>query len=132
MVWSPSDFIFTGSGISLLLVMVDSEGRLLITIITTTKLSIIKKTDEAFERVSGSFLLLFRNADRPFLLVFSLAHVHTPMFKTPQFAGRSRHGPYGDNVEEMDWMIGERGRKNKSFLPLSISFECFSNHHTVR
>ncbi|XP_030613217.1 arylsulfatase H isoform X2 [Archocentrus centrarchus] len=48
-----------------------------------------------------------RNVDRPFLLVFSLAHVHTPMFKTPQFAGKSRHGAYGDNVEEMDWMIGK-------------------------
>uniref|UniRef100_A0A3Q0RUE5 Arylsulfatase D n=1 Tax=Amphilophus citrinellus TaxID=61819 RepID=A0A3Q0RUE5_AMPCI len=59
------------------------------------------------ETVFNSFLLLFRNVDRPFLLVFSLAHVHTPMFKTPQFAGKSRHGAYGDNVEEMDWMIGK-------------------------
>ncbi|XP_004555543.2 arylsulfatase D isoform X1 [Maylandia zebra] len=48
-----------------------------------------------------------RNVDRPFLLVFSLAHIHTPMFKTPQFAGKSRHGAYGDNLEEVDWMIGK-------------------------
>ncbi|XP_035031180.1 arylsulfatase D [Hippoglossus stenolepis] len=48
-----------------------------------------------------------RNSDRPFLLFFSLVHVHTPLFKTPAFAGKSRHGRYGDNVEEMDWLIGQ-------------------------
>uniref|UniRef100_A0A3B5A2X4 Arylsulfatase D-like n=1 Tax=Stegastes partitus TaxID=144197 RepID=A0A3B5A2X4_9TELE len=54
-----------------------------------------------------SFPRLFRNADQPFLLFFSLAHVHTPLFKTPAFAGKSRHGRYGDTVEEMDWIIGK-------------------------
>ncbi|XP_039673970.1 arylsulfatase D isoform X6 [Perca fluviatilis] len=48
-----------------------------------------------------------RNVDNPFLLFFSLAHVHTPLFKTPAFAGKSRHGRYGDNLEEVDWMIGK-------------------------
>ncbi|XP_037542070.1 arylsulfatase D [Nematolebias whitei] len=48
-----------------------------------------------------------RNADYPFLLFFSLAHVHSPLFKTPAFAGKSRHGCYGDNMEEVDWMIGK-------------------------
>uniref|UniRef100_A0A3B4UR28 Arylsulfatase D-like n=1 Tax=Seriola dumerili TaxID=41447 RepID=A0A3B4UR28_SERDU len=48
-----------------------------------------------------------RNVDRPFLLFFSLAHVHTPLFKTPAFAGKSRHGCYGDNIEEVDWIIGK-------------------------
>ncbi|XP_041662392.1 arylsulfatase D isoform X1 [Cheilinus undulatus] len=48
-----------------------------------------------------------RNADRPFLLFFSLVHVHIPLFKTPPFAGKSSHGRYGDNLEEMDWMIGQ-------------------------
>ncbi|XP_034043110.1 arylsulfatase D isoform X2 [Thalassophryne amazonica] len=48
-----------------------------------------------------------RNADRPFLLFFSLVHIHTPLFKNPAFAGRSQHGVYGDNVEEMDSMIGQ-------------------------
>ncbi|XP_010878428.1 arylsulfatase D isoform X1 [Esox lucius] len=47
-----------------------------------------------------------RNADRPFLLFLSLAHVHTPLFNSPGFAGKSRHGLYGDNVEEVDYMIG--------------------------
>uniref|UniRef100_A0A3B4XF23 Arylsulfatase D n=1 Tax=Seriola lalandi dorsalis TaxID=1841481 RepID=A0A3B4XF23_SERLL len=50
---------------------------------------------------------LHSNVDRPFLLFFSLAHVHTPLFKTPAFAGKSRHGCYGDNIEEVDWIIGK-------------------------
>ncbi|XP_054471333.1 arylsulfatase D isoform X3 [Anoplopoma fimbria] len=48
-----------------------------------------------------------RNVDQPFLLFFSLAHIHTPLFKTQAFAGKSRHGRYGDNLEEVDWMIGQ-------------------------
>ncbi|XP_043086478.1 LOW QUALITY PROTEIN: arylsulfatase D [Puntigrus tetrazona] len=47
-----------------------------------------------------------RHRDRPFLLFLSLAHVHTPLFVSEGFAGKSEHGPYGDNVEEADWMIG--------------------------
>lgn len=42
------------------------------------------------------------------MLFLSLPHVHTPLFVSEQFAGKSKHGPYGDNVEEVDWMIGER------------------------
>ncbi|XP_028993479.1 arylsulfatase H [Betta splendens] len=48
-----------------------------------------------------------RNVDRPFLLFFSLAHIHTPLFETPAFAGKSRHGRYGDNLEEVDFIIGK-------------------------
>ncbi|CAL8240905.1 unnamed protein product [Merluccius merluccius] len=48
-----------------------------------------------------------RNADQPFLLFLSLAHVHTPLFHSPAFAGKSHHGVYGDNVEEMDWIVGQ-------------------------
>ncbi|KAG9270972.1 arylsulfatase D isoform X2 [Astyanax mexicanus] len=47
-----------------------------------------------------------RNQNRPFLLFLSLAHVHTPLFISRDFVGKSRHGLYGDNVEEVDSMIG--------------------------
>lgn len=47
-----------------------------------------------------------RNQHKPFLLFLSLVHVHTPLFISEGFAGKSRHGLYGDNVEEMDWMVG--------------------------
>ncbi|XP_031416620.1 arylsulfatase D [Clupea harengus] len=47
-----------------------------------------------------------RNQHKPFMLFLSLAHVHTPLFISKDFAGKSKNGLYGDNVEEVDWMIG--------------------------
>ncbi|XP_073701575.1 arylsulfatase D [Garra rufa] len=47
-----------------------------------------------------------RHRDRPFLLFLSLALVHTPLFVSEGFAGKSKNGLYGDNVEEADWMVG--------------------------
>lgn len=51
-----------------------------------------------------------RNAGVPFLLVMSYLQVHTALFASPDFAGKSQHGMYGDAVEEMDWSVGELGR----------------------
>ena len=45
--------------------------------------------------------------DRPFLLVMSWIQVHTAMHSGPPFKGRSKHGRYGDEIEEMDWSVGE-------------------------
>ncbi|NWJ02086.1 ARSD Arylsulfatase, partial [Crypturellus undulatus] len=63
-----------------------------------------------------------RNRHRPFLLFVSFLHVHTPLFTTTRFLRKSRHGLYGDNVEEMDWMVGKildaldkEGLKNNTF-----------------
>ncbi|KAM5127318.1 steryl-sulfatase isoform 2-T2 [Callospermophilus lateralis] len=47
-----------------------------------------------------------RHADTPFLLFLSFIHVHTAHFSSKDFARKSRHGPYGDGVEEMDWSVG--------------------------
>ncbi|XP_064484719.1 steryl-sulfatase-like isoform X2 [Ornithodoros turicata] len=44
---------------------------------------------------------------KPFLLFLSFVHVHTALFTHPLFAGRSAHGRYGDNVEELDWGVGQ-------------------------
>ncbi|XP_053529405.1 arylsulfatase D isoform X2 [Artibeus jamaicensis] len=62
-----------------------------------------------------------RNKHRPFLLFVSLLHVHVPLVTTKEFLGTSRHGLYGDNVEEMDWFVGQllhaleaNGLKNKT------------------
>lgn len=50
-----------------------------------------------------------RNQDRPFFLY--LPHTmpgSTPHpFASPDFAGRSRNGKYGDAVEELDWSTGQ-------------------------
>ncbi|XP_075189587.1 arylsulfatase H-like isoform X2 [Anomaloglossus baeobatrachus] len=48
-----------------------------------------------------------RNKDKPFLLFISFLHIHTPYYTTKEFRGRSQHDLYGDNIEEMDWMIGQ-------------------------
>ncbi|XP_053312706.1 arylsulfatase H-like [Spea bombifrons] len=48
-----------------------------------------------------------RNRDGPFLLLVSFLHIHAPFFTTEKFRGTSRHKLYGDNIEEMDWMVGE-------------------------
>ncbi|KPP65597.1 steryl-sulfatase-like [Scleropages formosus] len=50
---------------------------------------------------------LERNAGRPFLLFFSFIQVHTALFASPAFKGRSKHGLYGDAVEEVDWSVGK-------------------------
>ncbi|XP_066455987.1 arylsulfatase H-like isoform X1 [Eleutherodactylus coqui] len=47
-----------------------------------------------------------RSKDTPFLLIVSFLHVHTPLITTKAFTGKSKHGLYGDNVEEMDFMVG--------------------------
>ena len=50
-----------------------------------------------------------RHAERPFFVYLphtmpgSTAHP----FSSPAFRGRSRNGPYGDAVEELDWSAGE-------------------------
>nr|XP_008105378.1 PREDICTED: steryl-sulfatase isoform X2 [Anolis carolinensis] len=48
-----------------------------------------------------------RNTDAPFLLFLSYPQVHTALFASQSFRGKSKHGLYGDAVEEMDWSIGQ-------------------------
>ncbi|KAF2976644.1 hypothetical protein EK904_003323 [Melospiza melodia maxima] len=46
-----------------------------------------------------------RNTDTPFLLFLSYLHVHTALYASENFKGKSKHGLYGDAVEEMDWSV---------------------------
>ncbi|XP_068227498.1 arylsulfatase F-like [Palaemon carinicauda] len=55
---------------------------------------------------SRQFLRAHAKDEKPFFLFHSMAHVHTPMFTAPHMKGVSKHGRYGDNVEEMDESIG--------------------------
>lgn len=48
-----------------------------------------------------------KNKKQPFLLFMSYVKVHAVLFTSPSFKGHSAHGEYGDNVEEMDWSVGE-------------------------
>ena len=47
------------------------------------------------------------NKDRPFLLYLPHTAVHLPLFPGDSFRGKSKDGPYGDWVEEVDWSTGE-------------------------
>lgn len=67
------------------------------------------------------FLSTLRNADAPFLLVVSYLQVHTALFSSKDFAGKSRHGAYGDAVEEMDWSVGTSACLS---VCLSVSSTC--------
>ncbi|NXA36068.1 ARSD Arylsulfatase, partial [Eudromia elegans] len=66
---------------------------------------VTERTTFLILRESISFI--GRNKHRPFLLFLSFLHSHTPLLTTEKFLGKSRHGLYGDNVEEMDWMVGQ-------------------------
>ncbi|EHB03941.1 Steryl-sulfatase [Heterocephalus glaber] len=48
-----------------------------------------------------------RKPKKPFLLFLSYLHVHTALFSSKDFANKSRHGPYGDTTEELDWSVGQ-------------------------
>ncbi|MCU0864509.1 MAG: sulfatase [Planctomycetes bacterium] len=47
-----------------------------------------------------------RHREQPFFLYVPHTMVHVPLFASPEFAGKSGHGPYGDVVMEIDWSVG--------------------------
>lgn len=57
-------------------------------------------TDEAVRFIEA-------NSDRPFFLYLAHNMPHVPLFASPQFAGTSERGRYGDAVEEIDAGVGE-------------------------
>ncbi|ELV11068.1 Arylsulfatase F [Tupaia chinensis] len=57
--------------------------------------------------VKEALSFLERHREGPFLLFFCFLHVHVPLPTTKEFMGTSKHGLYGDNVEEMDSMVGK-------------------------
>jgi len=64
------------------------------------------------------------NRDHPFFLYFAHKNVHTPLFPSGRFAGKSAGGPYGDTVEEMDWSVGEvvRALAERGLLEKTLLF----------
>ncbi|KAK3723822.1 hypothetical protein QZH41_019504, partial [Actinostola sp. cb2023] len=91
-------------------------------------------TDDAIDFIE-------RKHKDPFLLFMSYVKVHTSLFVTKRFEGHSVHGPYGDNVEEMDWSVGEimktvdkLGIKNNTFVYFTSDHgpqpeECAGEYH---
>ena len=64
-----------------------------------------------------------RDAPQPFFLYLSYPNAHTALFAMDENVGASAHGAYGDNVEELDWSIGQllgalesRGVRNETLI----------------
>nr|XP_034972250.1 steryl-sulfatase isoform X2 [Zootoca vivipara] len=47
-----------------------------------------------------------RNTNAPFLLFVAYTQVHTALYASQAFRGKSKHRLYGDALEEMDWSVG--------------------------
>lgn len=64
---------------------------------------------------------------KPFLLYMPFVHVHTALFCSSEFKGRSAHGRYGDNIEEMDWAVGEVMKTLNDLNIINNTFVYFSS-----
>jgi arylsulfatase A-like enzyme len=48
-----------------------------------------------------------QHPDQPFFLFHSMQAVHLPSFPADRFKGKTKAGPHGDFIYEMDWIVGE-------------------------
>lgn len=51
--------------------------------------------------------LITKNRNKPFFIYYASPFPHVPLHASPDFAGKSKRGPYGDVVEELDWSVGQ-------------------------
>lgn len=51
--------------------------------------------------------LIVKNKNKPFFIYYASPFPHVPLHASPDFAGKSKRGPYGDVVEELDWSVGQ-------------------------
>ena len=65
----------------------------------------------------------------PFLTVVSYHKVHIALAVDGTFRGRSKHGLYGDCVEEVDWSVGEIMSVIKKNGLINDTFVYFSSDH---
>jgi arylsulfatase A-like enzyme len=56
-------------------------------------------TDEAIAFIKS-------HRDGPFFLYLAHNLPHVPLFRSPEFAGKSERGLYGDTLAEIDWNVG--------------------------
>ncbi|WP_411847551.1 arylsulfatase [Roseibacillus persicicus] len=59
-----------------------------------------KLTEKATEWIEG-------RKEKPFFVYFSTTNVHHPFTPAKRFQGTSECGPYGDFIQELDWIVGE-------------------------
>ncbi len=65
--------------------------------------------DEEFPDVFTSKAVEFitKNRNKPFFLFHSYHDIHVPRLPHPRFIGKSKMGPRGDAIVQMDWMTGQ-------------------------
>lgn len=51
--------------------------------------------------------LITKNRSKPFFIYYASPFPHVPLHASPDFAGKSKRGLYGDVVEELDWSVGQ-------------------------
>lgn len=87
----------------------------------------LKGLTQRFVRKANQYLKEQSLLSKPFLLYMPFVHVHTALFCSSEFNGRSAHGRFGDNVEEMDWAVGEVMKTLKDLNLLNNTFVYFSS-----
>jgi len=69
----------------------------------------LEEVDLVFLRKSIEFLeeSARHSPGKPFFLYHATQAVHLPSFAAPQFQGKTRAGPHGDFIAELDYIVGE-------------------------
>ncbi|KAF8777855.1 Steryl-sulfatase like protein [Argiope bruennichi] len=87
----------------------------------------LKGLTQRFVKKAFQFLEKQSTGKSPFFLYIPFVHVHTALFCSDKFSGKSKHGRYGDNIEEMDWAIGQIMEKVQSLGLRNNTFVYFSS-----
>ena len=69
----------------------------------------LEEVDLVFLKKSQEFLHrhVKEHPAQPFFLFHSMQAVHLPSFPAGQFKGKTKAGPHGDFIHQMDWVVGE-------------------------
>lgn len=69
--------------------------------------------------------LITKNRNKPFFIYYASPFPHVPLHASSDFAGKSKRGPYGDTVEELDWSVGQILNKLKELKLEKNTFVIF-------
>lgn len=69
----------------------------------------MEEVDLVFLKKSREFLEehVRKTSEKPFFLYHASQAVHLPSFPSDQFKGKTRAGPHGDFIHELDYVVGE-------------------------
>lgn len=70
---------------------------------------LMEEVDLVFLKKSREFLEqhVRESPSKPFFLFHSAQAVHLPSFAAPQFQGKTKAGPHGDFIHQLDYAVGE-------------------------